>query len=135
MADLPDIWSDPWPEAQAPPSPGALRPLRPIGGQAPRFGVARDLDLIQRGAMPPASRSARALAARRRLAPPPSLEPRRWDQFRTWWADSDLHPAELWHRRLCRLGRHDFQGGRQIQLAGRFVNTERCCVWCQATPE
>ncbi len=132
MAELPDIRPGTWPEP-APQPPGAIRPVRPIGGAPSRFGVAHDLDLIQRGAVPPPSRASSAVAARRRgVAPHP--EPSTWDRFRTWWADSDLHPSDLWHRIQCRFGRHDFQGGRQIQLGGRFVNTERCCVRCRAKP-
>ena len=137
MAELPDIRPGGWPDPPPPATSGAVDPLGPIGGQAPRFGVAHELDLIQRGSLSPTAgnRSARAAAARRRAAAALPADPSTWERLRIWWSDCDLTPADLRHRMLCRRGRHDFQGGRQIQLGGRFVNTERCCAWCQAKPE
>ena len=133
MAEVPDIRPGGWPEPAPPTAPGALKPFRPMGEQAPRFGVAHDLDLIQRGVLPPSGGRSSPSAVRRRRAAAPD-GPGTWDHFMTWWTDSDLQPTFLWHRVQCRRGRHDFQGGRRIQVGGRFVNTERCCAWCEAKP-
>jgi len=171
MAELPDMWPGTWPEP-APPVPGALTPVRPIGGTAPRFGVAHDLDVIQRGTTAPGrgpgperpfergpgperpfergpgperpfergvgperpfERGVGPGAAWRSRAPSASHDGA-WNHIRTWWACRERHPGDLWHRFRCRFGRHDFQGGRQIQVGGRLVSTERCCAWCSAKP-
>ncbi|MGI8778239.1 MAG: hypothetical protein ACR2LJ_12860 [Acidimicrobiales bacterium] len=125
----------------------ALTPVRPIGNRAHRFGVAGELDLARDGgrqgggrqgggpiARPPV---ARPPVAKRRSAPrvaPESTADGVWARLCTWWAGQEVHPGELWHRLQCHFGRHQIEGGRQIQLGGRFVNTERCCVWCRHKP-
>lgn len=132
MPDTPDIWSGRWPEPPARLVSGSLTPVRPIGGRVPRFGVANELDQAQRSA---ADGGARAATPRPMLAVP--VAPTRegvWTRLETWWACREVHPVDLWHRMRCHFGRHQIEGGRQIQLGGRFVRTERCCVWCQHRP-
>ena len=140
MPEVPDIRPG-WPES-VPADRGALRSVRPIGGHPPRFGVAHELDVIQResadagygfGAM--SGLAPAQSGSGRRPLPPPTREPGPWDRLRTWWACRETQPIDVWHRMLCRFGRHDIQGGRQIQIGGGFLNTERCCVRCGAKPE
>lgn len=127
MAEHPDVRTGEWPEPPAPATPSLLRP-RPIGGRAPRFGVAHELDVL-RGA--PATKG-RPPTAPERAATHPTAGA--WDGMRTWWACRESRPVDVWHRLLCRLGRHDVRGGQQIQVGGRFVHVERCCVWCRSKP-
>lgn len=121
MVDSPDIWPGDWPEPQARGSSPSLTPVRPIGNRAPRFGVAHELD---RPGAPWRPRSTPAAAPRDGL----------WSRLGSWWAGRETLPADLWHRMRCRSGRHQIQGGQQIQLGSRFVRTERCCVWCGHKP-
>lgn len=132
MADTPDIWSRGWPEPPARASSSALTPVRPIGGRTPRFGVAHELDV---GGSPRAAAGSPA-ARVWPVVPVPSPVPREgmWSHLRSWWACREVRPVDVWHRTRCHFGRHQVEGGRQIQLGGRFVNTERCCVWCGHRP-
>jgi len=138
MADTPDIWPSRWPEPQAPAPPSGLAPVRPIGDRTPRFGVAHELDVAQRDA-------ANGTAAWGGVwpngpgnpvyrAPAGPTGEGTWAHVRTWWACREVHPVDLWHRMRCRSGRHRIEGGQRIQLGGRFVNIERCCVWCGSPP-
>ena len=110
-----------------------------------RFGVAAELDRIQK-ALPPArpeSRSAdgsrthpldhRIWQCRSRARRGP-IKGRAWAHVRFWWAATDARPGDLWRRMRCRRGRHEIRGGQQMQLGSRFVNVERCCVWCGVKP-
>jgi len=132
MADTPDIWPSRWPEPQARPASSSLTPVRPIGDRVPRFGVADELDKAQRAATSGNGWAGTPRPARK--APPAPAREGAWTRLETWWACREVHPADLWHRMHCRFGRHQIEGGRQIQLGGRFVNTERCCVWCKYRP-
>jgi len=147
MPETPDIWPNRWPEAPVNDTSSALTPVRPIGGRAPRFGVARELDLTGDGVRQDGGRqgegrqgggpAARPPVARRRSAPrvaPEATADGVWARLCTWWACQEVHPGDLWHRLQCHFGRHQIEGGRQIQLGGRFLNTERCCVWCRHKP-
>lgn len=122
MAEPPDIWPVRWPEAPVRTSPSALTPVRPIGDRVPRFGVAQELDSPRRDNRPPASPPVDRPAAPTRDGA--------WANLRTWWACREVHPGDLWHRLQCHFGRHQVEGGRQIQLGSRFVRTDRRCVWC-----
>jgi hypothetical protein len=132
MADHLDVGRSAWPE-HAPSAPAPVpSPLRPIGGRPPRFGVAHDLEVLQRAAASGDASRLRSTTARPVTAPAAAVD-RAWDRLRTWWACRESRPVDVWHRLMCRLGRHDVQGGQRIQVGGRYVNTERRCVWC-ATP-
>ncbi|MFN2606552.1 MAG: hypothetical protein ABR511_01460 [Acidimicrobiales bacterium] len=127
MASTPDRPPVTWPDPGAPAAPSRPAGVRPIGGRVPRFGVADELDRAQRGVAPPApSRSASAR--------PTSRGDGGGHGLRTWWASRDTRPTDVWHRLRCRSGHHDVQGGQRVQLGGRYVNLERCCVWCGAKP-
>jgi len=128
MADTPDIWPNRWPDRPAQTS-SSLTPVRPIGDRVPRFGVAHELDTTSRPASNVGGR-----AATPRALPPAPVKEGAWDRLETWWACREMHPVDLWHRLRCHFGRHQIEGGRQIQLGGRFVRTERCCVWCEHRP-
>jgi len=135
MAETPDIWPSRWPEAPVRTTPSALTPVRPIGDRVHRFGVARELDVAGSGGVN--GHGGRPAATPRLVPPvgPGSTRDGTWARLRTWWACRDVHPADLWHRLQCHVGRHRIEGGRRIQLGGRFVNTERCCVWCRYKPQ
>jgi len=120
MADHPETGRRPSPSTPALPS-GALQP---IGGRPPRFGVARELELMQTASAPSPLGPT--------TTPPPTAG--RWDRLRTWWACRESTPIDAWHRLLCRFGRHDVRGGQRVQVGGRYVNTQRCCVRCRVTP-
>ena len=133
MADHPDVGRSAWPE-HAPSAPAPVpSALRPIGGRPPRFGVARDLEVLQQAAASGQPVRPRPTTARP-VAVPAAAVDGVWDRFRTWWACRDSRPVDAWHQILCRLGHHDVQGGQQIQLGGRYVNTQRRCIWCGDTP-
>lgn len=123
MAELPERRTDQLP----------TRPLAPapLFGHAPAFGVAHDLDLMKQGALPP--RTPRPQSRRHQAAVAAYGQPR-GRRMRTWWASRDRGPGDLWHRVLCRFGRHEMRGGHQLQLGSRFVFVERRCQWCGATP-
>ncbi len=109
-----------------------------------RFGVAAEIDRgvrarSQRPGPPPASPRSHPLdhrfwqcRARARTAP---IRGRTWAHLTAGWASRDRHTASLWRRIKCRRGRHEVRGGQQMQLGSRYVNVERCCVWCGAKPE
>ena len=132
MAETPDIWAHGWPGAPKPSSSGPT-PVRPIGGRTPRFGVAHELDQPGR---PGVDARTRADTPWPVLPLPPGSARReaRKSGLRSWWACRETGPADLLHRMRCRRGRHQIEGGQQIQLGGRFVNTERRCVWCGHKP-
>jgi len=129
MTDTPDIWPSRWPEPQVHTAPSSLTPVRPIGDRAPRFGVAHELDTPER----PAARGGGRTGGPGSVPAAPAKDGA-WTRFETWWASRDTHPVDLWHRIKCHVGRHRIEGGKQIQLGGRFVRTERCCVWCGHKP-
>lgn len=112
MAELPELRSDRRP---APPPPPA-----PLYGRPASFGVARDLELMKQGALPP------------RVPRPPRQTrlPLGRIEGRPRRGSRETGAAELWHRLLCRLGRHDMRGGHQLQLGSEFVFVERRCRWC-----
>ncbi len=87
-----------------------------------RFGVAAELDRIQKGAPP------------RKRPPPAPMRRRGRGRLGTWWASREGRPSDVWHRVRCRSGHHDVRGGQQMQLGARFVYVERACVWCGAKP-
>jgi hypothetical protein len=116
VAELPELRSERVPARPDPPAP--------LFGQPPAFGVARDLELMKRGELAP--RVPRP--PRRSRLPMPGAEPR--GRFRGRWATRQTGPADLWHRILCRYGRHDMRGGHQLQLGSEFVYVERRCQWC-----
>ncbi len=133
MADTPDIRPSQWPEPPVRAAPSALTPVRPIGDRVSRFGVARELDAAQRTA-PNDSPGATSPWPALPVAPPAVAKEGTWARVGTWWACREVHPVDVWHRLRCHFGRHQIQGGQRIQLGGRFVNTERCCVWCGCPP-
>ena len=110
-----------------------------------RFGVAAELDRVQKAPArkTPEPRSAgssrnhpldhRIWQCRSRARRGP-IHGRAWAHLRFWWAARDARPGDMWRRMRCRRGRHEIRGGQQMQLGARFVNVERCCVWCGAKP-
>ncbi len=132
MADTSDIWPSRWPEPQPRPASSSLTPVRPIGDRVARFGVADELDKVQRAAMNGDGWTGTLRPAHK--VPPVASRDGAWSRLKTWWACREMHPVDLWHRMRCRSGRHQIEGGQEIQLGGRFVNTERCCVWCGGPP-
>ena len=119
MAELPELRSD----ALAPP---AAAP-RQMFGHPHAFGVARDLERIKQGYVPPP----RTPRIRTRSRRPPGGP---WVRLRNRWSSSSWTPIDLWHRLRCRTGRHDFRGGHQMQFGSRFEFVERRCIWCDAAP-
>jgi hypothetical protein len=140
MADTPDIWPGRWPDPPPRAPSSALTPVRPIGDRVPRFGVAQELDTPgwdtgnggRRGppGVPAPTGRRRRTAGNLTTASADGT----WARLRTWWACREVHPVDVWHRVQCHFGRHRIEGGQRIQLGGRFVNTERCCVWCRSKP-
>jgi hypothetical protein len=130
MAEPPDIWPVRWPEPPLRTSSSALTPVRPIGDRVPRFGVAQELDSPRQDDGRPAS----PRPVNRQAPPPAPSRDGAWANLCTWWACREVHPGDLWHRLQCHFGRHQVEGGRQIQLGSRFVRTERRCVWCGRQP-
>jgi hypothetical protein len=111
MAEPPELWKDLTPER------------KPLFGRDPSFGVARELERVRQGGAAPVKR--RPVG--------PHVGPERhgaWATLRRRWAVSRHHPSDIWHRLMCRRGRHDIRGGHQIQLGSSFVNIERRCLWC-----
>ena len=119
MAELPELRSDPLPQQL--PTPGQMY------GHPHAFGVARDLERIKQGFVPP-PRVPRIKTRDRRVRGGP------WASFRRWWAGSDKRPVDFWHRMRCRTGHHEMRGGHQMQFGSRFEFVERRCIWCDATP-
>ncbi len=120
MAELPDVRSDVLP--RRPPVP------RQLYDRPHAYGVARDLERMKEGFVPP-PRTPRIQprSERRRRGP--------WASFRRWSASRERGPTDVWHRIRCRMGRHEMRGGHQMQqLGSRYVFVERRCVWCDAPP-
>jgi hypothetical protein len=112
VAELPELRFE---RSPAPPPPPA-----PLFGRPANFGVARDLELMKQGALPPRTpRPPRETRLPLRRITPRSRRSRR-----------ETGAADLWHRVLCRYGRHDIRGGHQLQLGSEFVYVERRCRWC-----
>ena len=120
MADRPELRSQLLP--QRPPEPPPQ-----LYGRSHSYGVARELDRIKEGWVPPPRAPRIQTRDRRRRRGP-------WAAFRRWSGNRDRGAADLWHRITCRAGRHDFRGGHQMQLGSRWVFVERRCVWCDAPP-
>jgi hypothetical protein len=87
--------------------------------------VARDLELMKQGALAPRTPTP-PRQSRLRRARPKELRP----GIRGRWSSRDTGPADLWHRLMCRFGRHDIRGGHTMQLGSEFVYVERRCQWC-----
>lgn len=141
MAELPEVRGTQLPDR------------RPLYDRPPSFGVARDAELMRQGIPPPPirrqpSRSSRRASrevdrahpldhriwqcrSRARDAP---LYGRTWTHLRHRWSSGENGPADVWHRLMCRRGRHDFRGGQLMQLGSRPVFIERRCIWCDAAP-
>ncbi len=119
MADLPELRSHRLPERPSPP--------RQLYDRPHSYGVARELDRIKEGWVPPPRTPRIRTRDRRRRRGP-------WASFRRWSASRDRGAVDLWHRMSCRTGRHDFRGGHLMQLGSRQVWVERRCVWCDAAP-
>ena len=117
MAELPEVRSPLLP--QRPPEP------RQLYDRPHAYGVARELERMKAGVVPP-PRTPRTRTRRERRGP--------WASFRRWSASRDRGPADAWHRIRCRMGRHEMRGGHQMQLGSRFVFVERRCMWCDARP-
>ncbi len=107
--------------------PARPEPPRQLYDHDHTFGVAHDLERMRAG-LPPSPRAPRirTRAARRGGGPLAAT--------RSWWANREHGPADIWHRFRCRTGHHDFRGGDQLQLGARFVYVERRCQWCDARP-
>ena len=119
MAELPELRSDALP--QVPPAPGHMY------GRPHAFGVARELERIKQGYVPP-PRVPRIKTRDRRPRGGP------WARLRHWWASGDKRPVDIWHRMRCRTGRHEIRGGHLMQFGSRFEYVERRCIWCDAAP-
>ncbi|MDQ4068173.1 MAG: hypothetical protein M3203_01640 [Actinomycetota bacterium] len=117
MADLPDVRSPLLPQRPPPP--------RQLYDRPHAYGVARDLERMKEGFVPP-PRTPRIQPRSPRGGP--------WASFRRWAATRERGPGALWHRLRCRMGRHEMRGGHQMQLGSSFVFVERRCVWCDARP-
>ncbi|MDQ3897596.1 MAG: hypothetical protein M3326_10215 [Actinomycetota bacterium] len=121
MAELPELQSPVVPQS------GPMPPPRQLYDRPHSYGVARELDRIKAGFVPP-PRTPRVRPGRSRMRRGP------WASFRRWSAARDRGPADLWHRIRCRTGHHQIRGGHQMQLGSRWVFVERRCVWCDASP-
>jgi hypothetical protein len=119
VAELPELWSDKTPERPSPP--------RQLYDRPHAYGVARDLERIKEGFVPPPRTPRVQPRSRRARTGPPG-------SFRRWWAGRNSGPVDLWRRVRCRTGHHDIRGGHQMQLGSRFVLIERRCIWCDAEP-
>jgi len=141
VAEVPEVWRTQLPER------------RPLYDRPPSFGVARDAELMRQGIPPPPIRrqpsrsswfAGRELdrthpldhriwqcRARAREAP---LHGRSWTHLRHRWSSGEHGPSDVWHRVMCRRGRHEFRGGHTMQLGSKAVFVERRCVWCDALP-
>ena len=118
MAELPDVRSSLLPTH--PPAP------RQLYDRPHAYGVARDLEHIKQGFVPPPRTPRIQRRPRREWGP--------WAAFRRWSATRERGPGDVWHRIRCRMGRHEMRGGHQMQLGSRYVFVERRCVWCDAPP-
>jgi hypothetical protein len=119
MSELPELWTERLPERPPPP--------RQLFDREHSYGVAHDLERMRAG-LGPAPRTPRIRTRSRRYGGGPVAA------FRTWWANGDRRPVDLWHRLRCRTGHHEIIGGHQIQLGSRFEWVERSCRWCDAAP-
>lgn len=58
------------------------------------------------------------------------------NHVKLWWAyKCEYKPSDLWHKVMCRTGRHHVTGGQTIMIFGRETTVTRCCCWCRKTPE
>ena len=119
MAELPEVWPTRLPDRPPPP--------RQLYDRPHAYGVARELERIKEGFVPPPRTPRIPVRARRRRSGPLGAA-------RRWWAATTVRPVDVWHRMRCRAGRHDFRGGHQMQLGSSFVHVERRCMWCDAEP-
>jgi len=137
VAEYPELWSD------RSPVPG------PLFNREHRFGVARDLERMREGTLPVPARALPYPEVDRIVRDHP-LDHRVWQcrseartrplhgrslmHMRIRWANRNRHLDDVWHRLMCRAGRHEIHGGEQIQVGSRLVNVERRCRWCDAGP-
>ena len=103
-----------------------MTPAPELFGRSHSYGAAHDLERMRAG-LPPLPRAPRVRTRPRRFRGPVAL-------LRHVMANSQMQPADLWHRLRCRTGHHQFRGGEQVQLGSRFVYVERRCLWCDAEP-